>query len=181
MEKELYELKTRNEHWILFKFLKLVAIFIGSYVGLWIVFGLLAIPRSRTRRGDAAPQVFADNFDIITDLILYGALAIVVYYVILKIKNLQVERFTFDDSLQQLVIDYKSYFLHIPEQKTFHYDQLSAETSVGQSFLYGDFVTLTVTYNKKRVAFIGKSASDWQRLPKTLARIQERILEVSTP
>jgi hypothetical protein len=71
---ETYELKNKIEPFILGKLLTLIAIFIGSWFGLWafVVFLLAPNRRNGFGRNESIYRTWLhDNWGIISDLIIY--------------------------------------------------------------------------------------------------------------
>lgn len=169
MEIITYEPKTKSEHFILFKFLKLVAIFLGSWMGIWILAGM-----SR-RTSKAMSEASAE---LISTVAIIGALLIVLYYIYSKVKTRQVEQVTFDYAQRKLKIKYKSYFLHLQTSAAFPLEKLRSSIKSKQSFLHGSCKILSVHYGKRRVLLIDESSSDWQRVPNFLVKIHERLSEI---
>lgn len=158
MEIEVYELKSKIEPFILGKLLTLLAIFIGSFVGLWsALFIFLLAPSRRNGFGinEKRNRTWLDNnWNLISDLILYLAIAIVLYYMYSKIRYGQVDQFTFNDSERKLLVKFKNYFLHTPYSKKYSYDDLNSSIRSDSNLLYGDHLILTIRSKGKRVVTI---------------------------
>src|SRR5688572_20310451 len=115
MENPVYEPKTKNEYFILFKFLKLGAIFLGSWMGIWLLIVLSPI----------ISKVMSDiSVELISNVSIYGALFIVLYYIYSKVKTRQIDQVVFDYTQRKLKIRYKNYFLHIRSAAAFPIEQL---------------------------------------------------------
>jgi hypothetical protein len=171
MERPTYELKSKNEVFILFKFLKLVAIFVGAWTGIWFV---LVFFIGRRRRTPVSPELF----NLFSNVALYGAVGFVLFYIFSKIRNKQVEKVVFYYDVRVIKITYKSYFLHIKSVVRLSFDWIDSTIVSKQSFLYGDHHILSIFYKKKRVAYIGGASSDWQKLPNFLTKIDQRIRDI---
>ena len=161
----VYELQTRTEHFIVFKLFKILALFgIAWFVLRLASFMFLGF------------SGISDS-DIVSDVVLYSAFALAGYYVFLKVASTPVEKVVFDYDSNTVTIFYKHYFFHIASEKRFPLDDLSSTLHKKQSFFQGQYLELTIFYRLKSIAFIGKGASDWQRIPNFITRIHERIAE----
>jgi hypothetical protein len=172
MENVTYELKTKNEHFIVFKILRVLGVFLGSWVGLWILM-MMAMRRSGGR------AMSEGVFEIVSNGVLYAAIGIAIYFIYTKVKDKQVEKIVFNYDQSKLLITYKSYFLHIKSHGAFPLKSLRSTLGSGQSIIYGSFYILSINYGNVRVVHIDKSAADWQRLPNFLLKIHERTNESS--
>jgi len=186
METKIYEIKNKTERFIFFKWLKLVAFFLGSWWGLHILlFIILYVPTSKTGflglNAEENRQWLENNSEWVYNLILYIAIGIVIYYVYVMIKSKQVEKFIFNDNERLLTIFYKSYFLHIPSKEEYKYEYLNSTIDFKNNYLYGEHIVLRIYLDSKRIVNIDGSSSDWQRLPNFLKRINERIENFKTP
>lgn len=163
----VYELQTKTEHFIVFKLFKILALFGVTWFVLRLAsFMFLGFTGIR-------------DSDVVSDVVLYSALALAGYYVFLKVASTPVERVIFDYNNNVVIILYKNYFFHITSTRNFSLDALSSTLRKKQSFFQGQYLELTIFYRLKRIAFIGKGASDWQRIPNFITRIHERIAEVN--
>lgn len=183
MSTEIYGIKNKSEPLIFFKWLKLFAIWLGSWWGIWgILFIILYVPTHRTAFSGLDKENnriwLLDNWDTITTLIPWLAVAIVVYYVVSTAWYDRIDRFEFDDEKEELRIFCYGYFTHFPGNVFIPYKSLSAELLSDRNFLYGDYLILKIMRNSHVEARITKTSRDWQRLPNTINRVFERIKSI---
>lgn len=171
MEKPTYELKSKNESLILFKFLKLFALFGGAWAAIWLT--LLFFVGLHWRM-----PLSPEFVNIVSNVALYAAIGIVLYYVYSKIRNKQVEKVVFDYDLMMIEVTYRSYFLHIRSVSRLSFDLIDSAIVSKHGSLYGDHHILSIFHKKKCVAYIGGASSDWQKLPNFLIRINQRIQDI---
>jgi hypothetical protein len=185
MPTEIYEIKERSERFLLFKWMKLSAIYLGSWLGLWgILFIILYVPTRKTGysgiNADGNRAWLETNWDLMTTSILWLALAVVVYYIITKSRYRQIKKFEFDDDEKELRIYCYDHFTHIPSKLVFNYKSLGSELTESRNFIYGDHSSLSIISSGNIKAKIGGSSNDWQKLPNTLKRIDGKIRSINT-
>jgi hypothetical protein len=168
----VFEIKSRSEYWIFFKFIKLFAIYIGTYLGLMItIFGL----GGRRRGGEAFDPEYTKTM---MDLVFYGSIAAVLYYVIRKLRSPEIEKFEFNDSIGKLRVSYRNFFTHYRWKKLFYYSDLSYKYERSNDFIAGEYDHIWIYAGKSRIALIHGASTDWHKLPQTTMRLVKLLATI---
>jgi hypothetical protein len=167
---EVYEIKERTEHWILFKFLKLVAIYGGVYcsfmfLSVWILSG------RRGRRPILAEQLL----DPLSSLANFVSIAVVIWYLYTKLKRSELDKLEFDDDANILKLTFRNYLFHFKYSKNIPYASLSCKSRTSNSFLHGEYEHVEFYSGRKKMAVIGSASPDWHKLPNSIERIKSKI------
>lgn len=168
----IFELKSREEHWLLFKYLKLIAIFVAVYASSYAF--ILYTSTGRRRKSDLHSAI-SENIDLYLDITLYISLAAVMLYVIHKVRFHEIEKFEFNDSVGKLRVSYRNFFTHYRFTRLYFYSDLRYRNKTARGLLSGEYDHIEIFSKEKKIAVIGSAAVDWHKLPNTTLRLKEKL------
>ncbi len=173
---EKYQIKRPTEYWLFFKYLKLAAIFIGTYAGCYIL--ILIITRKKLINGE--PMIGQQYFEQINTIIIVVSFIVVLYYLYTRLKNNEIIYIEFIDKTRTVFIKYRNYITHITYIKSYAYNDFAIDYFSDEDFINGEYEHIDFYSNNKVVAVIDGTSIDWQKMPNTLNRLKDKIISLST-